>query len=64
MALDYCGSVGIMAGAFFGQLVEMKYVKVNLSNDNWQKTSIPKTILRIVLTAVMLVFFFVPVLRY
>ena len=43
-----------------GHLIEMKYVKANLSYGLWNKTSIPKTLIRIVITALFQGLFCLP----
>jgi len=43
----------IAAGAILGQLFEMRCLNLNLSQENWHKTHISFTIVRIILTCIM-----------
>jgi hypothetical protein len=40
-------------GAVLGQLFEMKYISLNLSQELWHKTHIAKTIIRTLLTIII-----------
>ena len=56
-----CSSaIGLTSGAFLGQLFEMRFVKLNLSNFIWQKTQPIKTLLRIILTLILSCLFLSP----
>lgn len=47
--LLHSGVIGFTGGAILGQLFEMRFVKINLSYSLWNRTSIPLTLVRILL---------------
>ena len=59
-SLTHSGYIGILGGAFLGHLIEMKLLKLNISNVSWHKTSPLKVVIRIILTLVTIALSILP----
>ena len=52
--------VGLTGGSILGQLVEMKFVNLNLAHNGWNRTSVVSTAIRIILTILFQGIFIIP----